>query len=157
MGFKATLVGYGELIAGGEPATLLLTSINLGIRKLDRVLINDSPEFDLYFEPGTPATPVQGLIIELPDGMPGGNSQTAVGGVITINRGAINGLKAGDVVGLYGKNRLVNDPKNLLHKIKLPPERIGEAMVFRAFTKTSFALVMRSTRAIYLLDNIGNP
>lgn len=157
LGFKASLVGYGELVAGGEPATMLLTNIVVGIKKMDKVLINNSPEFEMYFEPGTPETKVQGKIIDMPDGMPNGNVQAAVGGIVVVNIGANAGLKAGDVLGIYGKAKAVKDPKNNLYSIKLPPERIGEAMVFRAFTKTSFALIVRSTRAVYLMDNVTNP
>lgn len=157
LGYKANLVGYGELVTPGEPATLLLTNIKEGIKKLDKVLINNSPEFDMYFEPQTPTRKVYGYIIEMPNGMPGGNSQIAVGGVVVINLGARSGIEAGDVLGIYGKKRIVRDPKNHLISIILPPERIGEAMVFRAFTKTSFALVVRSTRAIYLMDRVKNP
>jgi hypothetical protein len=157
LGYKAKLAGYGELVAGGEPATMLLTSIRLGIMKEDKVLINNSPEFELNFEPAAPTQTVNGLIIELPTDLPTGNSQGAVGNVVVLNIGAEAGLKAGDVVGLYAKVRTVPDPKNLLLSIKLPPERIGEALVFRPFTKTSFALIVRSTRAVYLLDTVSNP
>lgn len=157
LGFKASLVGYARLIAGGEPATILLTNINVGIKILDRVLINNSPEFDLYFAPKAPAVPVIGQIIDMPDGMPSGNSQEAVGGVVVINKGERNGLEAGDVLGIYRKPHLVRDPKNSLIPIKLPPERIGEVMVFRVFTKTSFALIVRSSRAVYLYNTVTNP
>ncbi|RUR13584.1 LysM peptidoglycan-binding domain-containing protein [Legionella sp. km772] len=157
LGYQAKLVGYGELIAGGEPATVLLTNIIEGIKIEDKVLINNSPEFELYFEPSAPSTSIYGLILEMPNGMPSGNTQGAVGNVIVLNVGADAGLKAGDVLGVYAKARVVPDPKNHLRSIKLPPERIGEAMVFRPFTKTSFALIVRSTRAVYLLDTVGNP
>ncbi|KTD44684.1 LysM peptidoglycan-binding domain-containing protein [Legionella quateirensis] len=157
LGFNANLVGYGELVAGGEPATLLLTNIRVGIKKLDKVLINNSPEFDMYFEPKSPSQNVSGYIIEMPGGMPLGNSQVAVGSVIVINLGARSGIEAGDVLGIYGKKRIIRDPKNPLIPINLPPERIGEALVFRPFTKTSFALIVRSTRAVYLMDSVTNP
>lgn len=157
LGYKASIVGYGELIAGGEPATIVLTNITEGVKIQDKVLINNSPEFSLEFEPQAPSVSVKGLVIDMPGGMPGGNSQEAVGGVIVINRGAANGLKAGDVLGLYGKIRVVKDPKNPFIPIQLPPERIGEAMIFRAFTKTSFALIVRSSRAVYSLDTVTNP
>ena len=157
LGYKASLVGYGELVTGGEPATIILTNIIEGIKKLDKVLINNSPEFDLEFEPQTPSIFVKGFIIDMLGGMPGGNSEVAVGGVIVIYLGAAQGLKPGDVLGLYGKARLVKDPKQAFVPIKLPQERIGEAMVFRAFTNTSFALIVRSKRAVYLLDSVTNP
>jgi hypothetical protein len=157
LGFKANLVGYGELIAGGEPATVLLTSVNVGIQKEDKVLINNSPEFDFSFEPQTPTSYVKGYIIDIPSGMPTGNSQEALGGVVVISIGAESGLKSGDVLGIYKKTRIVKDPKNQLIPIKLPPERIGEAMVFRTFSKASFALIVRATSAVYLLDSVTNP
>jgi len=157
LGYKATLVGYGELSRGGEPATVLLTNIKAGIKKQDKVLINNSPEFDLYFEPATPTTQVAGCIIEIPDNLPLGHSQSAAGGVAVINIGATAGLKAGDVLGIFKKSRSVSDPKNPLIPIQLPPERIGEAMVFRAFTKTSFVLIVRSIRPVYLNDLVANP
>lgn len=157
LGYQAKLVGYGDLAAGGDPATLLLTNINEGVNVHDKVLINNSPEFELYFEPSTPATTVRGVILDMPIHLPSGTSQGAVGNVVVLNIGAENGLKAGDVLGVYAKTRVVSDPKNHLVKIRIPPERIGEALVFRPFTKTSFALIVRSTRAVYLLDTVTNP
>lgn len=157
LGHKATIVGYGVLEAGGEPATMRITGIVQGIQKTDKVLINNSPEFDLLFEPKAPAYTISGLIIDMPGDLPVGNSQEAVGQVIAINRGARDGLGPGDVLGLFRKPRYVKDPKNLYLPIKLPPERLGEAMVFRTFSKTSFALIVRSTRPVYYLDVVANP
>lgn len=157
LGYQASIVGYGELEAGGEPATIVLTNIVEGINKDDKVLINNSPDFDLAFEPQAPSVDVNGLIIEMPIHMPSGTSQGATGNVVILNRGAENGLKAGDVLGIFGKLRIVKDPRNPFISIKLPPERIGEVLVFRPFTKTSFALIVRSTRAVYLEDVVGNP
>jgi len=157
LGYKANLVGYGELVAGGEPATILLTNINQGIRQMDRVLINNSPEFEISFEPQTPTVTVKGFIIEMPGSMPSGNSQQAAGEVIVLNLGAVDGINPGDVLGIYGRIRTVKDPQNPSASITLPPERIGEAMIFRTFTKTSFALIVRSIRAVYLSDTVTNP
>jgi hypothetical protein len=41
--------------------------------------------------------------------------------------------------------------------IKLPDERNGLVLVFRVFEKMSYALVMRSTRPIYVGDIVQNP
>ena len=157
LGYRADLVGYAELVVGGEPATILLTRINEGVKTQDAVLIDNSPELNLYFEPKTPKFIVKGFIIDMPDGMPGGNVQEAVGGVVVISLGARDGLEAGDVLAIYRDSGKVRDPKNALFPIRLPPERIGELMVFRAFTKTSFALIVRSTRAVYLSNLVANP
>lgn len=153
LGYKALLVGYGELLKGGEPAVMQLTAINKDIKIRDRVLPNTHPEFNLYFEPQEPACKLKGRIID----MLGGFTKGAAGQVVVIDRGLDVGLKPGDVLGIYGKPRLINDPEQSGKTIELPPERIGEAMVFRAFSKTSFTLVVRSTQTINLQDGIGNP
>ena len=40
---------------------------------------------------------------------------------------------------------------------KLPDERAGSVMVFRAFDNLSYALVMEATRAMNLEDAVANP
>ncbi|MCE3045337.1 MULTISPECIES: LysM peptidoglycan-binding domain-containing protein [Legionella] len=153
LGYKATLVGYAELVRGGEPATILLTEITEGVRLKDRVMLNDFPEFNLYFEPKTPNSPVCGSIIDLP----GDYTQGAVGLVAVIDRGQDAGLEPGDVLGIYSERKLVADPLDTANPILLPRERVGEVMIFRTFSKTSFGLVVRSIRAIHLGDKVTNP
>lgn len=157
LGFRARLVGYAELVKGGEPATVILTSIVEGVQKDDKVLINNAPEFELDFEPQAPENPIHGYIIDMPIGMPNGNSQAAAGDVVVINHGETSGLRAGDILAVYSKSRMTKDPQHDFVPIRLPPERIGEVMIFRAFTKTSFGLIVRSTNAIYLGDSVANP
>jgi len=41
--------------------------------------------------------------------------------------------------------------------VKLPDERTGLIFVFRVFDKLSYALVMRSTRPIYIGDVVRTP
>ncbi|KTD46827.1 LysM domain-containing protein [Legionella rubrilucens] len=157
LGYKATLVGYGELVRGGEPATILLTEITEGVKIRDRVMLNDFPEFKLNFLPKTPSYPIRGSIIDLPGGLPSGSTQGAVGLVAVIDRGDDAGLEPGDVLAIYSEQRLIRDPLNRQEEILLPRERVGEMMIFRVFSKTSFALVVRSTRAVHLLDKVTNP
>lgn len=153
LGYKATLVGYGILAKGQEPAALLLTSIHDGVKIKDRVLPNNTTEFSLCFEPTAPINPINATIIDMPER----HTQDAVGGVIVIDQGENIGLHAGDVVGIYGKARLVPDPLKSGKLVKIPKERLGEAMVFRSFSKTSFALIVRATSTIHLLDTVSNP
>lgn len=152
LGYKATLVGYAELVQGGDPATIVLTDIKQGVRLRDRVMPNDYPEFNPFFEPKEPSVKVRGLIIDLP----GDYTQGAVGLVAVINRGKDAGLEPGDVLAIYSKPRYVHNPK-CPQCVRLPPDRLGELMVFRTFSRTSFALVMRSVRAITAEDRVTNP
>ena len=152
LGFKATLVGYGELVRGGDPAVLMLTEITEGIKMRDRVMPNTVPGFNMYFEPKTPNRSVKGTIIDLPPAY----TQGAVGLIAVIDIGKDAGLQAGDVLGIYTKPRLIQDPL-FSRTIELPPERIGEVMVFRTFTRTSYTLVVRSSQAVHLMDGVTNP
>lgn len=161
IGYKASLVGFAELVHNGNPATVVITDITQGVRLHDRVMPNTFPAFDPYFDPKTPVTPVHGFIIDLA----GDYTQGGVGLVAVINRGHDAGLQAGDVLGVYSKPRVVKN--NLFHYreqgpcqkqcVTLPPERIGEVMIFRVFSQTSYALVVRSIRAITKLDAVTNP
>ena len=56
------------------------------------------------FDPTTPNVDVNGYIIDMPgDSSPYGNTREALGEVIVLNLGKINGLKPGDVLGIYVK------------------------------------------------------
>jgi len=153
LGYKATLVAYAELIQPTEPAKIVLTDILMGVKLSDRVMPNTKRYFNLYFEPKAPALPIRGSIVDLP----GDYTQGAVGLVAVINRGKDAGLEPGDVLAIYGPSRIVRNPEFPPRKVKLPPDRIGEVMVFRTFSRTSFALVMRSTRAVKPKDTVTNP
>lgn len=152
LGYKATLVGYAQLLRRGEPATILLTDILQGVKLKDRVMPRNFPEFNLYFEPKTPKMAIQGQVIDIP----GQYSEGGVGLVAVVNRGKDAGLQSGDVLAIYSKPRFVPDPKCPTCEM-LPPERVGEAMVFRTFTHTSFMLVVRSIRSIHPRDLVMNP
>jgi hypothetical protein len=153
LGFKTILVGYAELVKGCDPATIILTDIVQGVKLLDRVMPNNHPDFDFSFMPKTPVKPVFGSIIDLP----GDFTQGAVGLVVVIDRGKDAGLQAGDVLAIYSDGVGVSDPNCPPDCVKLPPERVGELMVFRTFTHTSFALVVRSIRAVKPNDKVTNP
>ncbi len=153
LGYKAMLVGRAELLAGGDPAKLRINSITTGVKRGDRVLPNETHLYDLFFEPKTPESCIQGQIID----MPGEFTKGAVGSVVVIDRGEENLLEAGDVLAVYSQPHSVRDPEHPGELVTIPPERIGEVMVFRTFSKASFALVMRSSRAITIKDAVKNP
>ncbi len=153
LGFKTVLIGYAELVKGCDPATIVLTDIVQGVKLSDRVMPNNYPDFNFSFLPKTPARRVFGSIIDLP----GDYTQGAVGLVVVINRGKDAGLQAGDVLGIYSDGVSTSNTNCPPECVALPPERVGELMVFRTFTHTSFALVVRSIRAVKPKDKVTNP
>jgi hypothetical protein len=152
VGYMAQLIGYAELVKGGDPATILITDIEEGVKLADRVVPNTYPDFDLNFLPKTPKRPVSGKIIDIP----GDYNQGAVGLVAVINRGKDSGLEPGDVLAILEVGKSVKSPL-CPDCVKLPVERIGEIMVFRTFRHTSFGLVVRSIRAIQMGNKVASP
>lgn len=153
LGYKASLVGYGELIRRGDPATIQVTDLMQGGIKLqDRVMPNNHPEFNFYFEPKAPSKPLKGLIIDLP----GDYTQGAVGLVVVLNLGKNSGAQEGDVLAVFSPPKDIRTPR-CRNCVTLPAERIGEVMIFRTFSRTSFALAVRSIRAIRINDVVVNP
>ncbi len=153
LGFKASLIGYAELVRIGDPATIVLTDILQGVKLMDRVMPNTHPGFDLDFMPKTPSVPVRGVIIDLP----GDYTQGAEGLVVVLDRGKDYGLQPGDVLAVYTSAKRMRDLECPYGCVRLPRERIGEVMVFRTFSHTSFALVVRAIRAIKIMDKVTNP
>lgn len=169
LGYVGVYLGDGQLVRYGNPATLIVTDITQGVYIKDRVVPNNKADFDLYFEPQAPDVTVNGQII----GLLNDEAQVATNQVIAINKGKKDRMEPGDVIAIFEHRRVIIDPlnKGIIRKfwffskppdpdhakVLLPKERIGEAMIFRTFSHVSYALVVRSTRAIELKDIVTNP
>jgi LysM domain len=153
LGFKAKLIGFAQMIKRGDPATMILSDINEGVHLKDRVLPDDKPTFSPYFEPQTPTMQIDGHIIDIF----GGITQVARGQVVVIDKGKNFDLVPGVVLALYQRGRIIEDPINRQKEIKLPQERIGEVMLFKIFSRTSYGLIVRSIRSVKKLDTVTSP
>jgi hypothetical protein len=90
----------------------------------------------------------------------GGTGQVGEAGpqqIITINRGARDGVEVGHVLALYSLGGSVRDVSQRDASIKLPDERAGLAFVFRVFNRVSYALVMTVTQPISPRDVVRTP
>lgn len=153
LGYKATFIGDAQLIAPGAPATLELTQITQGVKIKDRVLLNNKADFDLSFEPKAPSINTSGNVVEtLSD-----YDHVATNQIVVIDKGKVNQLEAGDVLILWQKPRLIQDPMDKEKLITLPKEKLGEAMIFKTFTYASYALIVNSTRSIKAGDDYTSP
>lgn len=153
LGYYASIVGYGALSRAGDPATIVLTDIVQGIKRRDKVIGNNEPDFNLDFQPKAPYMPVKALIIDMLSDYTQGAETLGV----VINRGKDIGLVPGDVLAVFAPPRPIRDLECPYDCVRIPPERLGEIMIVRTFTHTSFALVMRSTRSVKLGDRATNP
>ncbi len=153
LGYKATFIGDAQVVKAGNPSTLELTQITEGVQIKDRVLINNNPAFNLYFEPKAPSMFVNGDVIDIF----GGLDQVASNQIVVLDQGKNHKLESGDVIALWQQPRPVPDPMDKDKIITLPKEKLGEAMIFKTFSYTSFALITNATRSIKAGDNYTSP
>ncbi len=166
VGYQGIFVGEGALSRGGDPATVTLTDTNREALAGDR-LVNESVDLPLNFFPKAPASPVDGRIISVVDGV----SLIGQYQVIVINRGTRHGLAPGDVLNVAQAGETVRDRfanRSLLstdgfmsgfggEKVKLPDELAGTVMVFKVYDRISYALVMEATSDIHVYDAVRSP
>ena len=152
LGVSANYVGTGDLVAKGNPATLVVKEALDTIEVKDYVMPNTPDEFAMYFDPRAPSKPINGIIIDMFNSIDYSGSQQ----VVVINRGKSDGLRDGDVLAVYRNPKGVRDL--VAHdEVVVPPKRVGEILIFRRFNRVSFGLVMSSTEFMEKLFLVQNP
>ena len=130
-------------------STTVITDAKQEINVGDRLVVpNDTvSRNDL---PRAPESDISAKVISIYGGVSLGGQNT----VITLNKGARDGLQNGHVLALYSKgNTVKHEGKNL----SMPDERYGLLFVFRVFEKVSYALVMQTRLPVHLLDRAELP
>ncbi len=151
LGYQGNFVGEGTLRRAGDPATVWLTDTNRELYRGDR-LIPAVVDLPLNFFPGKPSAVIDGRIIAVVDGV----TQIGQYHVIVLNRGTGHGLAVGDVLTVFQSGETVKDIVSG-GKVTLPDEEAGTIMVFKAYDRISYALVMEATQAIHVMDSVRNP
>ena len=200
LGYEAKYVGDARVRRFGNPTTLEILRTRQEVNRGDRLQPARESALPTYV-PRAPDKPIVGAIMSVD----GGVSEFGQHQVITINRGARDGVEVGHVLASYRRGAVVNasgragdyfgGPRRFLGglfgldskpvpvvpdppgtpapvapaepgkvvgvaqsgAIKLPDERNGLVFVFRVFDKLSYALVMHSTRPIYIGDVVQTP
>jgi LysM domain len=196
LGYEAKYVGDARVRRFGNPTTLEITRTRQEVNRGDRLAPARESAYPTYV-PHAPDKPIKGSIMSVE----GGVSEFGQFQIITINRGARDGVEVGHVLASYHRGALIGsagrtsdffsgsrlfggadikpvpvvpDPPNVAPPpaaepgkvvgvahtsgaLKLPDERNGLIFVFRVFDKMSYALVMRSTRPIYIGDVVQTP
>ena len=170
LGYQGIYTGLARLErpATGEGknalAKLLLTSSARETLAGDR-LIRDRLEVPLDFVPHAPPRPVAGRIMSVVDGV------SVIGSyqVVVINRGTQDGLESGHVLIIWQQGGVVPDrgPGGLtasnqfkepfVPNVRLPTERIGTFMVFRAYDHLSYGLIMTASSNVHVGDSVKSP
>ncbi|MHB0924938.1 MAG: LysM peptidoglycan-binding domain-containing protein [Gallionellaceae bacterium] len=149
LGIEAIYLGNAEVTDFADVSTVTITKSVQEINQGDRLVAPSGAAANTYL-PRAPGGNISTRVISVY----GGVSQAGQNTVITLNKGARDGLESGHVLALYRKGE---DVKNEGEKFTLPDERYGLVFVFRVFDKVSYALVMQTRLPVQLLDRAQTP
>lgn len=155
LGREANYLGEASMLVPGEVATMVLVKTRQEIVAGTRLIPADRDPMVRDFVPEEPQWPVRGRIIAVLNGV----TQIGQYNVVVLNRGSREDLRPGHVLAIYQEGMEVPDPMGKTREdvIKLPDERAGLLMVFRAFERVSYALVLQADRALHVFDQVRNP
>jgi LysM domain len=159
LAYEAIYLGTARLARSGDPATVVLTSVTQEVGAGDKLVAGGRPR-PINYAPHAPTSNIQGRVIGIYSGL-GKVAEAGPLSIISINRGARDGLEVGHVLALYALGGSVRDmsksPEARDATIKLPDERAGLAFVFRVFDRVSYALIMQVSRPVSALDVVQTP
>ncbi|MDQ7091935.1 MAG: peptidoglycan-binding protein [Methylococcales bacterium] len=156
LGYEALYIASATLQREGDPATLMITKSTQEVRRGDRLMEATKRPSELNYFPEYPKKIIKGTIISVLDGV----SQIGKYNIVVIDKGTVDGLKVGHVLDIYQRGRLITDTINQERDdsvVQLPDELAGALMIFRNFKRVSYALILRATQAIHILDKIKTP
>ena len=153
LGINADDIGSGQIVAEeGDVGTLVLTRSTQEVRLGDRLFATEERAINSSFMPSEPSSDINGVILDVPRGV----TQIGQFDVVTINKGLRDGLSEGNVLAIYKTGETVRD-RVTGESVKIPDERSGLLMVFRAYDKLSYGLVLGASRSLELMDKVRNP
>lgn len=160
---EAAYVGAAKLVKEAAPGvdvhTFVVTRSVQEMAVGDRLLPTPPMPVRNYV-PHAPAVPVTARVMALA----GESNYASQNQVVTVNRGALDGLDVGSVLQLYHLGGKIHDPggpQGFLgigkKTIKLPDEQYGELFIFRVFGHVSYGLVMQVTLPVQVGDVAKSP
>ncbi|MGB5323976.1 MAG: LysM domain-containing protein [Pseudomonadales bacterium] len=153
LGIQAIEIGTGQIRAEDDQvATVTLNYSNEEVRIGDRFLPIANEEVPSVFYPRPPESVIEGHIIAVEAGV----ANVGRYDVVTINRGAREGLQIGDVLGIDRAGERVRDPVKR-GNVQLPSERAGLLMIFKVFDKVSYGLILEAEKPLSVMDEVSSP
>ncbi|MFM2407864.1 MAG: hypothetical protein RL358_606 [Pseudomonadota bacterium] len=149
LGREAIYLGEADAIRFGDVSTLIARKVKQEINKGDRLLAVEAKE-PMNYVPRAPSSNMTASVISIYSGvtLAGQNS------IITLNKGARDGIEKGHIFALLSKGQKV---KHDGEHYTLPDEKTGLVFVFRVFEKVSYALIMETKVPVQVLDVVQTP
>ncbi|MBX3704439.1 MAG: LysM peptidoglycan-binding domain-containing protein [Steroidobacteraceae bacterium] len=154
LGYQGLFTGEAGLRRSGDPSTMMI--VDSARETLDGdILLPLAADPRMDFIPRAPKTKVDGRIMSVIDD----RSVVADYDVVIINRGTRHGLEPGHVLAVWEAGEEVRDTtRNAKSRtMRLPDERNGVAMVFKAYDRMSYGLMMQSDREVKVGDAVRSP
>jgi hypothetical protein len=160
---EAAYVGAAKLVKEAGPGvdvhSFVVTASVQEMGVGDRLLPTPPMPMRNYV-PHAPARPVRARVMA----MASESNYAAQSQVVTVNRGALDGLDVGSVLQLYHLGKTIQDPggsKGFLgfgkSTMRMPDEQFGELFIFRVFGHVSYGLVMQVTLPVEIGDVAKSP
>ncbi|MDX1569918.1 MAG: LysM peptidoglycan-binding domain-containing protein [Xanthomonadales bacterium] len=159
LGYEVRQTGIAEVVATGDPTTMVLTSVEIEVLPGDIVMPLFTTNYDQEYIPhGFDQVPENTRVIALSNALFG----AARNQVIAINKGTRDGVEHGHVMSVFTENREVRDtvkyPRDDVKtyfsrerrrdaRVEIPKEYAGHVMIFRAYDHVSYGLIVRSKQA----------
>lgn len=141
VGLEVTQVAAGvvtNVSSDGVSSLQILDSYNSEVQEGDRVFVEVDAPMPAVFYPAPAEIRRGGMIARTMDGM----TTAGKNSVVSINLGAVDGIKPGHILNVYKKGSLVRDVYDNNMPVRLPSELAGQIMVFKAFDRISYAYVL---------------
>ena len=160
LGYQAAYVATAVVEVQADVSKTVLTEGAREALEGDRLIIEEG-ERSLNFTPHLPSVPVDGRVIALADNATlNGPYQ-----VVVLNRGTNDGLSQGAVLAVDQQGEVVKDRRveypwkrqAFAKDIQLPYERTGTLIVFKAYDRISYGLIIGARAPIRVADRAYKP
>ena len=155
LGYQAQDIGTANLLSPNDAdvVELEITRVTEEVRITDRLMPLEERIIDATFHPRPPGVAIDdGFMIAVD----GGVSQIGTTDIVVLNKGRRDGLEVGHVLAIYQTGELVFD-EVAGENVMLPDVRAGLTMVFEAFEKASYAIVLKADRPLKVMDKVMLP